>query len=155
MIADMGSMTTLMYAEAAEAASVAERQLADLNRDMHLLGRRLRKMDPPLAITCARGSSDHAATFAKYLIEIRGRTPVASFAPSTSSLYATPWRHLRRALVLAISQSGRSPDIVLSARAAKQAGATVIAVVNDPASPLAEVAELTIPLLAGSERSVA
>src|SRR5687768_3408529 len=131
MNADMGPMTTLMYAEAAQAASVAERHLADLKRDMHLLGQRLREMDPPLVITCARGSSDHAATFAKYLIEIRGRTPVASFAPSTSSLYPAPWRHLRGALFLAISQSGQSPDILISARAAKDAGAFVVAIVND------------------------
>lgn len=151
----MGSMTTLMYAEAAEAASVAERQLTDLKRDMHLLGQRLRKMNPPLVITCARGSSDHAATFAKYLIEVRGRTPVASFAPSTSSLYATPWRHLKGTLFLAISQSGQGPDVTISARAAKDAGAFVVAIVNDLHSPLAEVAEVAIPMLAGPERSVA
>src|SRR3990170_8938697 len=148
MNADMGSMPTLMYAEAAEAASVAERQLTDLKRDMHLLGQRLRKMDPPLVVTCARGSSDHAATFAKYLIEVRGRTPVASFAPSTSSLYATPWRHLRGALFLAISQSGQSPDVIVSARAARDAGAFVVAIVNDMHSPLSEVGEGTIHLLA-------
>jgi glucosamine--fructose-6-phosphate aminotransferase (isomerizing) len=151
----MGSMTTLMYAEAAEAALVAERQLADLKHDLHLLGQRLRKMDPSLVITCARGSSDHAATFAKYLIEVRGRTPVASFAPSTSSLYATPWRHLRGALFLAISQSGQSPDVIISARAAREAGAFVVAIVNDTHSPLSELAEVTIPILAGPERSVA
>jgi glucosamine--fructose-6-phosphate aminotransferase (isomerizing) len=155
MSADAGAMTTLMYAEAAEAASVAERQLADLKRDLHLLGQRLRKTDPPLVITCARGSSDHAATFAKYLIEVRGRTPVASFAPSTSSLYPAPWRHLRGALFLAISQSGQSPDVIISARAAKDAGALVVAIVNDEHSPLSEVAEVTIPILAGRERSVA
>lgn len=148
-------MTTLMFAEAAEAAAVAERQLVGLKRDLQALGQRLRTMDPPLVITCARGSSDHAATFAKYLIEVRGRTPVASFAPSTSSLYATPWRHLRGALFLAISQSGRSPDILISAQAAKDAGAFVVAIVNDADSPLAEVAEVTIPILAGRERSVA
>ena len=151
----MGSMATLMFAEAAESASVAERQLGELKRDLNLLGQRLREMDPPLVITCARGSSDHAATFAKYLIEVRARTPVASFAPSTSSLHATPWRHLGGALFLAISQSGRSPDILISARAAKEAGALVVAFVNDAGSPLAEVAEVTIPLLAGQERSVA
>ena len=151
----MGPMTTLMFTEAAEAASVAERQLADLKRDLCLLGQRLRKMDPPLVITCARGSSDHAATFAKYLIEVRCRTPVASFAPSTSSLYATPWRHLRGALFLAISQSGRSPDVIISARAAKDAGAFVVAIVNDVNSPLSEVADAAIPILAGRERSVA
>jgi glucosamine--fructose-6-phosphate aminotransferase (isomerizing) len=144
-----------MHVEAAESAAVAERQLAELTHDMRLLGERLRAMDPRVVITCARGSSDHAATFAKYLIETRVRTPVASFAPSTASLYATPWRHLEGALFLAISQSGRSPDIVTSARAAKEGGACVIALVNDAESPLAEVAELTVPLLAGTERSVA
>src|SRR5437868_5513104 len=151
----MGPETTLMYAEAAEAASVAERQLVALQPDLDALGRRLRELDPPLVITCARGSSDHAATFAKYLIEVRSRRPVASFAPSTSSLYATPWRHLRGALFLAISQSGRSPDIIISARAAKDAGAFVVAIVNEADSPLSEVAEITIPMLAGRERSVA
>jgi glucosamine--fructose-6-phosphate aminotransferase (isomerizing) len=148
-------MTTLMYAEAAEAASVAERQAVVLKDELQSLGQRLRTMDPPLVITCARGSSDHAATFAKYLMEVRGRRPVASFAPSTSSLYATPWRHLDGALFLAISQSGRSPDIIISARAAKDAGAFVVAIVNDVDSPLSEMAEVTIPMLAGPERSVA
>jgi glucosamine--fructose-6-phosphate aminotransferase (isomerizing) len=151
----MGPTTTLMYAEAEEAASVAERQSVDLKHDLQRLGERLRKMDPPLVVTCARGSSDHAATFAKYLIEGRARTPVSSFAPSTSSLYATPLRHLGGTLFLAISQSGRSPDIIMSARAAKQAGAFVVAIVNDADSPLAELAEVTIPILAGRERSVA
>jgi len=144
-----------MHAEAAQAASVAERQHSDLKGAMHSLGRRLREADPPLVMTCARGSSDHAATFAKYLIEIRVRTPVASFAPSTASLHAAPWRHLDRALFLVISQSGRSPDILVSAGVAKDAGALVVALVNDPDSPLAEMADVTIPLLAGPERSVA
>src|SRR5689334_21462803 len=116
----MTSKQSFMHAEAAESATVAERQLAELAHDMRQLGQRLRATDPPVVITCARGSSDHAATFAKYLIETRVRTPVASFAPSTSSLYATPLRHLEGALFLAISQSGRSPDIVTSARAAKE-----------------------------------
>ncbi len=146
---------TLMFAEAAEAAAAAERQLAGLSDPLERLGRRLRELDPPFVITCARGSSDHAATFAKYLIETRVHTPVASYAPSTSSVYATAWRKLKGALFLAISQSGRSPDLILSARSARDAGAFVVAVVNDPASPLAEVAELTIPMLAGPERSVA
>ena len=144
-----------MHAEAAEAASVAERHLTDPKAVRERLGKRLRTQDPPLVLTCARGSSDHAATYAKYLIETRVRTPVASFAPSTASLHAAPWRHLEGTLFLAISQSGRSPDILLSARAAKDAGALVVALVNDPESPLAQLAEVAIPLLAGSERSVA
>jgi glucosamine--fructose-6-phosphate aminotransferase (isomerizing) len=144
-----------MYAEAAEAAEVAERQRSELAAPLRALGARLRSDDPPLVLTCARGSSDHVATFAKYLIETRVRTPVTSYAPSVSSLYATPWHKLKGALFLAISQSGRSPDILISARAAKEAGATVVALVNQADSPLAELAEIVVPLLAGPERSVA
>jgi len=150
-----GAEQTLMYAEAAEAASVVEGQLASLEGQMRSLGERLRETDPPIVITCARGSSDHAATYAKYLIETHALTPVASYAPSISSVYATPWRKLKGALFLAISQSGQSPDIVVSARAARDAGAFVVAIVNDENSPLAKMAEVVIPLLAGPERSVA
>ena len=151
----MGAEQTLMYAEAAEAASVAERQRIQLHAPLRTLGLQLRHSDPPFVVTCARGSSDHVATFAKYLIETRALTPVTSYAPSVSSLYATPWRKLRGALFLAISQSGQSPDIVISAKAAKQAGAVVVALVNQPNSPLSDIAEVTIPMLAGPERSVA
>jgi glucosamine--fructose-6-phosphate aminotransferase (isomerizing) len=144
-----------MHAEAAEAPVVAERQIAELGGLFGDLGARLRELDPRFVITCARGSSDHAATYAKYLIETRARTPVASFAPSTSSVYGTAWRKLEGALFLAISQSGRSPDLLVSARAARDAGALVVAIVNDADAPLAEIAEVTIPMLAGPERSVA
>lgn len=151
----MSAEQTQMYAEAAEAAAMAERQLAGLQSMVHELGLRLREADPSLVLTCARGSSDHAATFAKYLIEMLVRCPVASYAPSISSLYATPWRKLGGALFLAISQSGKSPDLVTSARAAKEAGALVAALVNDPRSPLAQVADVTLAMFAGPERGVA
>lgn len=150
-----GVEETLMYAEAAESASVAERQLAELEGTMRLLGQRMRQLDPSVVITCARGSSDHAATFAKYLIETRVGIPVASHTPSVSSVYVTAWRKVAGALFLAISQSGQSPDLIASARAARAAGALVVALVNDAGSPLAETAEITIPMLAGPERSVA
>jgi glutamine---fructose-6-phosphate transaminase (isomerizing) len=146
---------TLMYAEAAEGPAVARRQLESPNEVMERLGRAVRSLDPAVVITCGRGSSDHAATFAKYLIETRAKTPVASFAPSTSSIYHTAWRKLEGSLFLAISQSGKSPDLVASARAAREAGALVVAIVNQTDSPLAEIAEETIPMLAGPERSVA
>jgi glucosamine--fructose-6-phosphate aminotransferase (isomerizing) len=134
---------------------VAARQLAEQAGLMADLGARLRQRDPPVVITCARGSSDHAATFAKYLIETRASTPVASHAPSVTSIYFTQWRKLRGALFLAVSQSGRSPDLVVSAEAAREAGAFVVALVNDADSPLAQAADVTVPLLAGPERSVA
>lgn len=146
---------TLMYADAVEAADVADRQRTGLEAELLRLGQRLRSIDPPLVLTCARGSSDNAATFAKYLIETRTGTPVASYAPSVSSLYQTPLRKLEGALFLAISQSGQSPDLVVSARAARAAGALVVAVVNDPGSPLAQAADVTLPMFAGPERSVA
>lgn len=151
----MNAQQTLTFAEAAQAPAVVERQVAELDAPLRILGLRLRELDPPFVLTCARGSSDHAATFAKYLIETRALTPVGSYPPSVSSLYATPWQKLRGVLFLAISQSGQSPDIVISAQAARDAGALVVAVVNDPDSPLAQAAEISIPMLAGPEKSVA
>lgn len=151
----MKAEQTLMHAEAAEAPRVAERQQRELGPAMRALGQRLRGLDPDVVITCARGSSDHAATFAKYLIETRIGVPVASFAPSTASIYRAAWRRLDRALFLAISQSGRSPDLLASAQAARDAGACVVALVNDAEAPLGEMAHVAIPLLAGPEKSVA
>lgn len=144
-----------MHGEAAEAPQVAERQLRELGPAMRALGQRLRTLDPGVVITCARGSSDHAATFAKYLIETRIGVPVASFAPSTASVYHAAWRRLDRALFLAISQSGRSPDLLQSAQAAREAGACVVALVNDIEAPLAAIAHVAVPVLAGPEKSVA
>ena len=144
-----------MEAEAAQSAAVAERQLACYAAELATLRRRLRELDPPVVVTCARGSSDHAATFAKYLIETRTKTPTASHAPSITSIYGTDWRKLQKALYITISQSGRSPDLLLSAEAARDAGALVLSIVNDTASPLAQVAHQVVPLLAGAETSVA
>lgn len=151
----MNAEQTLMHREAAESPDVAERQLREHGELMRALGRRLRTLDPSLVITCARGSSDHAATFAKYLIETRIGVPVASFAPSTASIYHSVWHRLDGALFIAISQSGRSPDLLASTRAAREAGAWVIALVNDTEAPLATIADIAVPMLAGPERSVA
>ncbi|MBC8022152.1 MAG: SIS domain-containing protein, partial [Burkholderiales bacterium] len=110
---------------------------------------------PPRAVvTCARGSSDHAATFAKYLFETRLGVLTASAAPSVSSVYGAR-QDLRDCLFLAISQSGRSPDLVAAARSAREAGALVVAAVNDESSPLAQLADFKLPLCAGEEKSVA
>jgi glucosamine--fructose-6-phosphate aminotransferase (isomerizing) len=105
-------------------------------------------------VTCARGSSDHAATFAKYLIETRAGVLTSSAAPSVSSVYAAR-ADLDGVVFLAISQSGASPDLIATAESAKSAGAYVLALVNAESSPLARTAHLTIPLRAGSEMSVA
>ncbi len=144
-----------MAAEAREAPDAVRRMRAANHGALARLGETLRRSPPAMVLTCARGSSDHAALFGKYLIEQHLRVPVASMAPSVVSIAGTPPRDLGNALVIAISQSGRSPDIVAAAKATKAAGARVIAILNDADSPLAEAASLVIPLHAGPEKSVA
>ncbi|TFI58464.1 SIS domain-containing protein [Sphingomonas parva] len=142
-----------MFAEAAAAPQVVARQLESRDQRRRI-GERLRRTPPTLVVTCARGSSDHAATFAKYLIETRTGVPTASAAPSTTSVYEARPR-LEGALCIAISQSGKSPDLLASVEAAREAGAFVIVLVNDTGSPLAALADEVVPLCAGPERSVA
>jgi glucosamine--fructose-6-phosphate aminotransferase (isomerizing) len=143
-----------MEAEAAEAPAVVARQLRANAGTMADLGARLRAHPPRAVITCARGSSDHAATYAKYLIETRARVLTASAAPSVSSVYGVE-QDLRGCLFLAISQSGKSPDLLATVDAARRSGATVIALCNAPDAPLCAAADFAVPLLAGAERSVA
>lgn len=143
-----------MFREAAESGAVVRAQFA-ANRDaMRELGERLRALAPRAITTTARGSSDHAATYAKYLFETRCGILTSSAAPSVSSVYAAK-PDLRGTLCIAISQSGRSPDLVASARSARAAGALLVAFVNDPGSALAEHADCVVPLHAGPETSVA
>lgn len=118
------------------------------------LAARLRADAPPLVITCARGSSDHAAAYGKYLIETLVGVPVASAAPSVASLYNAPMT-ARGALMIVISQSGRSPDLLATIETYRAGGAYVLALVNDTSSPLAELADLVLPLHAGAEQAVA
>jgi glucosamine--fructose-6-phosphate aminotransferase (isomerizing) len=143
-----------MYREAAQSAAVVRGLLVG-NRDaVQKLGATLRELAPHAVVTCARGSSDHVATYAKYLLETRCGVLTSSAAPSVSSVYAAQ-PDLRGALCLAISQSGRSPDLISAAEAARAAGAVVVALVNADASPLAAHADHVIPIRAGSERSIA
>jgi glucosamine--fructose-6-phosphate aminotransferase (isomerizing) len=114
----------------------------------------LRKRDPLLVATIARGSSDHACTYLKYAIELTLGLPVASIGPSIASIYGKDLR-LDRAATIAISQSGKSPDIVGMAQSARRSGATTIAITNTAGSPLAEASDFTIHLEAGLEKSVA
>lgn len=145
---------TRMFAEAAEAPDAVARQLAANSDLVRGLAERLRAEPPRGVVTYARGSSDHAATFAKYVIETRAGVLTTSAAPSVSSVYGdTP--DLSGMLALAISQSGRSPDILASTGRAKGAGAFTVAMVNAEGSPLGNQSDLTIPLLAGPEQSVA
>lgn len=145
---------TRMFQEAAETADAIARQIALDRGRLVELGRRLRTLAPRAVVTCGRGSSDHAATYAKYLIETRTGVLVSSAAPSVSSVYAVQ-PQLQGALFLAISQSGKSPDLLAAAGAAKASGALVVAVVNVEDSPLAALADAVVPLRAGPETSVA
>jgi len=145
--------STAMFREAAEAADAVVRQ-AQARTDVERIGRALRKRSPPVVITCARGSSDHAATYAKYAIETRIGVPVASAAPSVASLYGSPLK-AAGAICIAISQAGRSPDLLATVSGLKKAGARVVALVNEADSPLADMADEVFGLAAGPERSVA
>lgn len=114
----------------------------------------VRERRPRFALIAARGTSDNAALYAQYLFAIRNSLPVALAAPSTITLYgARP--DVRDALVIGISQSGRSPDIVAVLEEARRQGALTVAITNDSASALAGVAHEVIDLRAGPERATA
>ncbi|MGJ3626182.1 SIS domain-containing protein [Sphingomonas sp. MMS24-JH45] len=107
-------------------------------------------------LTVARGSSDHAATYAKYLIETLVGTPVASAAPSPQSRRSSPRRWRRAACLGSSSRNrGEARTCLLTVAAQKAAGATLAAFVNDERSPLAGAADTLLALKAGPERSVA
>jgi glucosamine--fructose-6-phosphate aminotransferase (isomerizing) len=143
-----------MFREAAEAPSRVRAQLAANAPAARALADRLRAAPPRAVVTLGRGSSDHAATFARYLIETRLGIVTGSAAPSVSSIYDSA-PGMKDSLCLAISQSGQSPDLLAAAQAAKAAGGFLVALVNDEASPLAALADAALPLKAGPELSVA
>lgn len=143
-----------MHVEASEAGLVVARQLARNAEALSALGERLRAAPPRVVATLARGSSDNAATFGRYLIETQVGVLTTSVPPSVASVYAAA-PDMDGTLLIAISQSGRSPDLVAAAEAAKAHGAYLVALVNDEDSPLAAAADLFIPLCAGPEHSVA
>jgi glutamine---fructose-6-phosphate transaminase (isomerizing) len=143
-----------MAEELREAPDAVRRQQHALTAPLHELVRRLKASPPQLVVTCARGSSAHAATFAKHLIELHLGIPVAALAPSIATVYRRPLR-LEGQLFLAISQSGRSDDLVEAAAMARRAGALTAAVVNAADSPLAAACEFVLPIGAGPELNVA
>lgn len=146
---------TRMFLEAAETAAVLRHGGAAMKTAARAAAAELRARQPLFIATSARGSSDNAATYAKYLIETRARIPTLSQAPSVASIFDAVSPNLANAALLAISQSGRSEDLLRTASAAKAAGALIIGLVNDEASPLAKLADVLIPLGAGPEVSVA
>ena len=146
--------STHMFQEAASSSDAIRAQLQCDGAAISAIGAELRRLAPRAVVTCARGSSDHAATYAKYLIETRAAVLTASAAPSVSSIYGVS-QDLRGCLFIAISQSGRSPDLLASVAAAKAAGAAILALCNSPDAPLVAAADWVIELRAGVETSVA
>ena len=145
---------THMAREVAEIPEAAARFLDRSRIAVVAAAAALRRQDPSLVVTVARGSSDHAATYLKYAIELEAGIPVASVGPSIASIYRRPLK-LSGAACIGISQSGRSPDIVEMMRSAGEGGALSIAVTNHADSPMAQASAHCLPLQAGEERSVA
>jgi len=145
---------TRMAAESREAPQALRRQAKSLAEPIAALAARLRRRPPQVVLTCARGSSAHAATFGKHLIERHVGIPVSAVAPNIASLYRRRMA-IEHQLFIAVSQGGGSADIIESAVLARAAGAITVAIVNDGASPLAAAAEIVLPIEAGAELSVA
>ncbi len=143
-----------MAREVAEIPQAAARLLALSGADIARAAAAMRRADPSLIVTVARGSSDHAATYLKYAVELLAGVPVASVGPSIASIYRRPLR-LGQAACIGISQSGQSPDIVEMMRAAAAGGALTLAITNHADSPLAQASAHCLALQAGPENSVA
>ena len=145
---------TFMAREIAEVPEVVSRQLTHGLASYLEEGRRLAAMNPRLVVTCARGTSDHAASYLKYLVETRIGIPVASVGPSVASIYKAPLR-LPDAACVTISQSGGSPDLLALQETARKGGARTVALLNVTDSPVGGAADCVLPLLAGPEKAIA
>jgi len=143
-----------MNAEIKEAPEIVRRQEKNIAEPLNELVKRLKCKPPLLVVTCARGSSAHAAVFAKHSIERNLGFAVADAAPSIATVYHRTLQ-LKDQLFVAISQSGRSDDLIEQTKSAKTAGALAVGLVNDVASPLAAACDIVLPIGAGAEVSVA
>jgi len=143
-----------LHDEVLEQPAALRRQLDSSHGALVSLAERLRADPVETVVVAARGTSDHAAIYAQYVLGVRNGLSVGLATPSVVSLYgAEP--SVGRSLVVGISQSGASPDIVGVVAAGRRSGAPTLAITNDPASPLAAAAEFLIDLAAGPERAVA
>ncbi len=145
---------TLMRREIEEIPDAVDRLLSRGAEAVRDTARQVAQGDPPFALSVARGTSDHACTYLKYASELLLGLPMASVGPSVASVYGASLK-VQGALCLAVSQSGRSPDIVALTKAAQDGGAYTVAITNDPASPLADTAGSVLDIHAGPELSVA
>ena len=145
--------STQMLAEIREAPAVVARQLAhaEIYREE---GERLRREAPRFVATCARGSSDQAVTFFKYIAEQRLGLPIASVGPSIASVYGAELK-FEGGILLTVSQSGGSPDLVSLQERAAKGGARTLALLNVTDSAVGNAAGSVLPMMAGQEKAVA
>lgn len=150
----MSEQPTFMQREVAEIPVAARRFLDGARDEIAAAAAAMRHADPGLLVTVARGSSDHAATYLKYAVELAAGVPVASVGPSVASIYGRQlW--LGNAVCIGISQSGQSPDIVEMMKSAGAGGALTLAITNFASSPMAQACNHTLALRVGPEQSVA
>ena len=152
--ATAGTPGHLMRREIDEQPAVLRRLLTDGFPGVRAVSDVVRRRQPRFVLLAGRGTSDHAALYAKYLIEIRLGLPAGLVSLSTLTTYAAQ-PDLRDVLWIAVSQSGSSPDLVESTATARRAGALTLAVTNGAGSDLERVAELHLDVLAGPEAAVA
>jgi glucosamine--fructose-6-phosphate aminotransferase (isomerizing) len=145
---------TLMRREIDEIPAAVARLVRGEAAHLDEVAAAVRRAHPRLAVVAARGTSDHAAVYARYLVESELRLPTAMAAASLTTIYhrSSDWSGV---LLLSLSQSGASPDILAVTEAARAGGATTVAITNDSRSPLAMMAEHAIACQAGPERAVA
>ena len=143
-----------MRSELGESPVLLERLLGAAGGQVDAVARAVREREIDLVVIAARGTSDHAALYGQYILGARNGLLVVPAAPSLISIYGAPPR-LHNALVIGISQSGRSPDVVAVLDQSRRQRALTVAITNDPASDLAAAADHVIELEAGPERAVA
>jgi glucosamine--fructose-6-phosphate aminotransferase (isomerizing) len=143
-----------MAEEIREQPAVLERILRDGLAEVRHVAREIARRHPRFALFVARGTSDNAALYAKYLVETRLGWPAGLVSPSTVTLYDVH-PHLEDVLFAAVSQSGGSPDLLEPLQRARASGAVTVAITNAPQSALAEAAEYHLDVRAGTERAVA
>ena len=143
-----------LRSEINEQPSVIRRLLDSQAGSAQRVAARVREARVKYAFVAARGTSDNAALYAKYLWGAANRLPVALAAPSLFSVYRQP-PCLQGSLAVGISQSGQSPDIVAVLSEARRQGALTLAITNDPSAPLAQACEFVLDLCAGAETAIA
>lgn len=145
---------SLMLQEITEQPVVLERTIQAESAKLKKLGEFLNKREIDLIVLVARGSSDNASLFGRYLLEITTGIPVSLSAPSVFTLYNANL-NLKRAVVIGVSQSGEGTDINQILETAKKSGAFTIGITNEADSTMAKIADETLLIHAGREKSVA